>query len=82
MKGWGGENLDLSLRIWRCGGEIVSANRSYVGHMWRDGKHAAKYTVQAGDVPKNLATAMMGHAEDFGFALSLENGARIYKGLC
>lgn len=65
MKGWGGENLDLSLRIWRCGGEIVSATKSYVGHMWRDSKHAAKYTVQAGDVSKNLATAMMGHSEEY-----------------
>ena len=36
MRGWGGENIDQSLRIWRCGGEIVSAPTSYVAHMWRD----------------------------------------------
>ena len=35
MRGWGGENIDQSLRIWRCGGEIVSATRSYVAHMRR-----------------------------------------------
>ena len=37
MLGWGGENLDQSLRIWLCGGEIYSASDSYVAHMWRDG---------------------------------------------
>ena len=35
MKGWGGENLDQSLRIWTCGGEIVSAPESYVGKFER-----------------------------------------------
>jgi polypeptide N-acetylgalactosaminyltransferase len=29
MQAWGGENIDLSLRIWRCGGEIVYAPTSY-----------------------------------------------------
>ena len=32
MHGWGGENLDQSLRIWRCGGEIARAPTSYAAH--------------------------------------------------
>lgn len=39
MKGWGGENIEQSLRIWLCGGEIVSLDDSYIAHMWRDSSH-------------------------------------------
>eukprot|EP00957_Ditylum_brightwellii_P068251 5181080-Ditylum_brightwellii.AAC.1 len=46
MMRWGGGNLDQSLRIWRCGGEIVSTSKSYVAHMWRDEKHTSKYKFQ------------------------------------
>jgi glycosyltransferase involved in cell wall biosynthesis len=55
MQGWGGENIDQSLRIWLCNGEIVQATDSFVGHMWRshDAKTKAKYTVPAGSVTKN-----------------------------
>lgn len=35
MRGWGGENLDQSLRSWLCGGEIMRAASSRVAHMWR-----------------------------------------------
>lgn len=63
MKGWGGENLDQSLRIWTCGGEIVTAPESYVAHMWRDGtaKTKAKYKVGGGDAIRNRARAMKAH---------------------
>eukprot|EP00747_Dinoflagellata_sp_TGD_P143545 gnl/TRDRNA2_/TRDRNA2_176405_c1_seq2.p1 gnl/TRDRNA2_/TRDRNA2_176405_c1~~gnl/TRDRNA2_/TRDRNA2_176405_c1_seq2.p1 ORF type:complete len:528 (+),score=76.65 gnl/TRDRNA2_/TRDRNA2_176405_c1_seq2:63-1646(+) len=45
MRGWGGENLDQSLRAWLCGGEILRAKSSRVAHMWRgsDGRTAAHY---------------------------------------
>lgn len=62
MRGWGGENLDQSLRVWRCGGEIVAATDSYVAHMWRDGKHRAKYKVAPGDAVLNRARAVKAHA--------------------
>ena len=65
MQGWGGENLDLSLRIWRCGGDIVSAPTSYIAHMWRDANHRAKYTVPGGAGTKNRARAMLGHAPTY-----------------
>jgi polypeptide N-acetylgalactosaminyltransferase len=63
MLGWGGENLDQSLRIWTCGGEIVSAADSFVAHMWRDGtpKTKAKYKLGAGDASKNQARAVKAH---------------------
>jgi glycosyltransferase involved in cell wall biosynthesis len=56
MQGWGGENLDQSLRIWLCGGEIVNAKDSYVGHMWRTHdkpETIARYTVPPGSVIVN-----------------------------
>lgn len=55
MEGWGGENIDQSLRIWLCGGEIVSVQDSYVAHMWRDGgkkKTMANYN-RVGDSYRN-----------------------------
>ena len=51
------------MRIWTCGGEIVSAPESYVAHMWRssDPKTKAKYKVGAGDAIKNRARAVKAH---------------------
>jgi len=59
MLGWGGENLDQSLRVWLCGGEIVMAPNSQVAHMWRDGtqKTRARYHL-VGDTQRNRARAV------------------------
>lgn len=60
MLGWGGENLDQSLRMWLCGGEIVVATDSQVAHMWRVGNDArtgARYK-HVGDTSKNRARAV------------------------
>lgn len=59
MLGWGGENLDQSLRVWLCGGEIVMATGSQVAHMWRDGsaKTSARYKM-VGDTQRNRARAV------------------------
>ena len=56
MQGWGGENLDQSLRIWLCGGEIIQATDSFVAHMWRTPdkpETRAKYTLPPGSSTLN-----------------------------
>ena len=63
MAGWGGENIDQSLRIWRCGGEIVSATTSFVAHMWRDAseKRRAHYKIPPNAKATNVARAVQAH---------------------
>ena len=66
-KGWGGENIDQSLQIWRCGGEIVSAPESFVAHMWRtaDPKKKVKYKIGAGDAINETHTMSSSTNTDF-----------------
>ncbi|GHP12097.1 hypothetical protein PPROV_001082400 [Pycnococcus provasolii] len=61
MTGWGGENIDQSLRIWLCGGEITHAEPAYIAHMWRtnDPKTKAHYHIN-GDVHRNRWRAVHG----------------------
>lgn len=34
MLEWGGENIEQSLRVWMCGGEIFAVRNSFVGHIF------------------------------------------------
>jgi len=66
MMGWGGENIDQGVRMWVCGGEIVTAPESQVAHMWRVGTRetSARYK-HVGDTMKNRARAINAWFGDF-----------------
>lgn len=36
MKIWGGENIELSIRVWTCGGRLIHVACSKIGHIARD----------------------------------------------
>lgn len=63
MRGWGGENVDQSLRAWLCGGDIIRAKSSRIAHMWRthDPRTAAHYKPKSGtDNIARVAAAWFG----------------------
>jgi len=52
MREWGGDHMELTMKVWRCGGRIEIVPCSRVGHLYRDPEHRP-YDVEVNTVVHN-----------------------------
>uniref|UniRef100_A0A0G4F6Y3 Glycosyltransferase 2-like domain-containing protein n=1 Tax=Chromera velia CCMP2878 TaxID=1169474 RepID=A0A0G4F6Y3_9ALVE len=61
---WGGENIEMSIRVWLCGGEIVVVRSSKIGHIFNRPNQDKKVTIK--DAPeRNNARAARVWLDDY-----------------
>jgi polypeptide N-acetylgalactosaminyltransferase len=52
MHQWGGDHMELTMKVWRCGGRIELVPCSRIGHLYRDPAHRP-YDVEVNTVVHN-----------------------------
>ncbi|KAG5453763.1 putative polypeptide N-acetylgalactosaminyltransferase 9 [Clonorchis sinensis] len=63
MEVWGGENLELSFKVWMCGGQLETIICSHIGHIFRSRspyKWESKFTSPLRRNTARLAEAVLG----------------------
>ena len=76
MKIWGGENLEISFRIWMCGGSLEIIPCSRVGHVFR---HRRPYGSPTGDDTMLYNSLRVAHVWMDEFKVYFQNCIQFYK---
>nr|CDS32466.2 polypeptide N acetylgalactosaminyltransferase [Hymenolepis microstoma] len=80
MEVWGGENVEMSLRVWQCGGELLIIPCSRVGHVFRK---VSPYSWPGGVTHvlhrNRIRTALVWLDEFVEFPFSLDSSLRNYE---
>ncbi|XP_045614488.1 N-acetylgalactosaminyltransferase 6 [Procambarus clarkii] len=69
---WGGEQYDLSFKIWQCGGRLLDAPCSRVGHVFR-GAPAGRPSVTGDFLSKNYKRVAVVWMDEYADALYRKN---------